>query len=409
MASLSEIIELEPEEEPWCAGYAPSQGRRCHARTNARGRSTAMMLLNEGTKDLRAGRNIDTLLEDLAPYVLCTRFHQSQAWDLARRWKRQVRTYLDSQVVSTRYTRPVRTPSRVISQTAEANMEERIAVLQQRLREAKEEVRRLKVAQSGLPVTTNPSHREGRNMSAVGNSSTAGRASSGNPPFKLKPVVKQPMYLDQFKLKPVVKQPMHLSQFKLKPVVKQPMYLDQSKLKPISQQSMYLGQFKLKPVVKQPMHLGQFKLKPVVKQPMHLSQFKLKPVVKQPMYLGQFKFKPVVEQHLFLFRAQDLVEFPSPIAGRLKEKCGICLCNLHSSQDEDWDEEEESENSGGEDHADDDQDDDDDDDTDDEEHPEELVWCKARCGVNFHKKCIDQWLETNHASTCPTCRSNWKH
>ncbi|KGO41730.1 Zinc finger, RING-type [Penicillium expansum] len=370
MASLSEIIELEPEEEPWCAGYAPSQGRRCHARTNARGRSTAMMLLNEGTKDLRAGRNIDTLLEDLAPYVLCTRFHQSQAWDLARRWKRQVRTYLDSQVVSTRYTRPVRTPSRVISQTAEANMEERIAVLQQRLREAKEEVRRLKVAQSGLPVTTNPSHREGRNMSAVGYSSTAGRASSGNPPFKLKPVVKQPMYLDQSKLKPLVKQPM---------------YPDQSKLKPISQQSMYLGQFKLKPVVKQPMHLSQFKLKPVVKQPMYLDQSKLKPVVKQPMYLGQFKFKPVVEQHLFLFRAQDL------------------------SQDEDWDEEEESENSGGEDHADDDQDDDDDDDTDDEEHPEELVWCKARCGVNFHKKCIDQWLETNHASTCPTCRSNWKH
>ena len=102
-----------------------------------------------------------------------------------------------------------------------------------------------------------------------------------------------------------------------------------------------------------------------------------------------------------------------PNRREIEGECGICLCNLHSSQDEDWDEEEESENSGGEDHADDDQDDDDDDDddddTDDEEHPEELVWCKARCGVNFHKKCIDQWLETDHASTCPTCRSNWKH
>jgi hypothetical protein len=39
---------------------------------------------------------------------------------------------------------------------------------------------------------------------------------------------------------------------------------------------------------------------------------------------------------------------------------------------------------------------------------EELVWCKARCGVNFHKKCIDKWLETSHAPTCPTCRSNWR-
>jgi hypothetical protein len=38
-----------------------------------------------------------------------------------------------------------------------------------------------------------------------------------------------------------------------------------------------------------------------------------------------------------------------------------------------------------------------------------LVWCKARCGVNFHKRCIDQWLQTAHDPTCPTCRSHWKH
>src|SRR4051794_1682508 len=184
LAPLSEIIKLEPEKEPWCAGYAPSQGRRCHARTNARGRSSAMMLLNEGTKDLRAGRSIDTLLEDLAPHVLCTRFHQSQASDLTRRWKRQVRTYLDSRVASTPSARPMRLSSRSIyRETAEDDIEERTALLYQRLRDITEEVRRLEVAQYGLSITANPPiHREGRNTSEVVSSSSGGSVSSRNTP-----------------------------------------------------------------------------------------------------------------------------------------------------------------------------------------------------------------------------------
>jgi RING-finger-containing ubiquitin ligase len=118
---------------------------------------------------------------------------------------------------------------------------------------------------------------------------------------------------------------------------------------------------------------------------------------------------------------------PQPIRREVEGECGICLCDLHRSQDENSDEEK-TESGGGDDHDDsddsddgddsddendyDDSDDDtdaDDDDTDDHGHLEELVWCRARCGVNFHKQCIDQWLETDHASTCPTCRSNWKH
>jgi hypothetical protein len=38
-----------------------------------------------------------------------------------------------------------------------------------------------------------------------------------------------------------------------------------------------------------------------------------------------------------------------------------------------------------------------------------VVWCKARCGVNFHKSCISEWLGSARYPTCPTCRSNWKH
>ncbi|KAJ6132689.1 hypothetical protein N7471_007904 [Penicillium samsonianum] len=355
MAPLSEIIKLEPEEEPWCAGYAPSQGRRCHVRTNARGRSSAMMLLNEGTKDLRAGRNIDTLLENLAPYVLCTRFHQSQASDLARRWKRQVRTYLDSQVVSTPYTRPVRTSSRMISETAEANMEEIIAVLHQRLRDAEEEIRRLKVAQSGLPVTANPRHHERRFMSAVVNSSSMGSASSGNPPANR---VNETLRRDSTESS-----------------------TNQSAItvpRPVQAQA--------------------------TRQTSAVSISSPRPA-STPTVARAFG-------RIGNTASQD--ETSQPNRREIEGECGICLCNLHSSQDEDWDEEEESENSGGDDYGDNDQDnnyedDDYDDYAEDDEHLKELVWCKARCGVNFHKQCIDQWLETDHAPTCPACRSNWKH
>ncbi|CAG8015595.1 hypothetical protein PENNAL_c0033G11385 [Penicillium nalgiovense] len=354
MASLSEIIKLEPEKESWCAGYAPSQGRRCHAPTNARGRSSAMMLLNEGTKDLRAGRNINTLLESLAPHVLCTRFHQNQASDLACRWKRQVRTYLDSQVVSTPYPRPVRTSSRMGSETAEANTEERIAVLRQRLRDAEEEIRHLEIAQSSLPVTTNPPRREAEDLSAVVNSRSRANAPSENPLINR---VNETLRRDSTQSS-----------------------TNQSAI-----------------TVPRPVQA------PTSRQTSAIPISRPRPV-NTPTEARVFS-------RIDTTASQD--ETPQPIRREIEGECGICLCGLQSSQDEDWGEEEESENSGGSDHSDNDHDndneEDDYDDTDADENLEELVWCKARCGVNFHKQCIDQWLQTSHAPTCPTCRSDWKH
>ncbi|PYI02837.1 hypothetical protein BO78DRAFT_211625 [Aspergillus sclerotiicarbonarius CBS 121057] len=102
---LSDILELYPDEEPYCAGYAPSQKRRCHASTNARNRSNARRLLDQGTSMLQAGQCIDNLLYNLAPLVLCTRWHQGQASNLAHQWSSQVRGYLGEQ--NTRQSTPV--------------------------------------------------------------------------------------------------------------------------------------------------------------------------------------------------------------------------------------------------------------------------------------------------------------
>ena len=357
LAPLSEIIKLEPEKEPWCAGYASSQGRRCNARTNAHGRRSAMTLLNEGTKELRAGRSIDTLLEDLAPHVLCTRFHQSQASDLTCRWKRQVRTYLDSQVASTPSARPVRLSSRY-PETAEANMEERTALLYQRLHETMEELNRLEIAQYGLPITANPPiRREGRNTSAVVSSSSAGGVSSRNtPPANL---------VDR---------------------------TDRRRSTESTNQSAI--------TVPRPAQAQ------VSRQTGAVSLSSPRPA--NP---------PTVVRVSSSTGNQDREDETSQANRREVEgECGICLCNLQiSQQDVDADEEEESEHSDDDDDNDDDQDHDDEYDEqievedNDNHQDDELVWCKARCGVNFHKQCIDQWLETARGPTCPTCRSHWKH
>lgn len=46
-----------------------------------------------------------------------------------------------------------------------------------------------------------------------------------------------------------------------------------------------------------------------------------------------------------------------------------------------------------------------------EEGKEEVVWCRAACGQNFHKECFHTWTKTRSGTgniTCPLCRSVWQ-
>ncbi|KAF4217570.1 hypothetical protein CNMCM8980_003514 [Aspergillus fumigatiaffinis] len=90
---LSTILEVYPECEYNCYGYAPSQRRRCRMRTRKDNRDRASYLLKEGTRFLQHGLPVDGLLIELAPLVLCTRFHQYQADDLVRDWRAKLRAF----------------------------------------------------------------------------------------------------------------------------------------------------------------------------------------------------------------------------------------------------------------------------------------------------------------------------
>ncbi|KAL4794413.1 hypothetical protein BDV19DRAFT_194943 [Aspergillus venezuelensis] len=51
------------------------------------------------------------------------------------------------------------------------------------------------------------------------------------------------------------------------------------------------------------------------------------------------------------------------------------------------------------------------DDEGDDQGEDEIVWCRAFCGTNYHFDCIDEWLDQsiNVRATCPTCRRPWYH
>ncbi|GLB12482.1 hypothetical protein AtubIFM57258_010164 [Aspergillus tubingensis] len=135
---LSDILGIYPESQS-CVGWAPSQGRHCRNPTNARNRRHAVSLLDQGTRLLKAGRSIDHILEELAPLVLCLRYHQNQAAGLTNTWVSRVDEYIAKHRSpprsSTSRLMPQRSPSpRMRDETR--IIENRLAELERKMQDA---------------------------------------------------------------------------------------------------------------------------------------------------------------------------------------------------------------------------------------------------------------------------------
>lgn len=347
---LSQIIHLEPEKEPWCAGYAPSQGRRCHCSTNAPGRRCAMRLLDEATEELRAGRCIDDLLDQLAPQVLCRRWHQSQANDLTSRWQKEIRLFMrlqspplrESSSRSTRQptqlsTRTVnREPTRaILSESSLTNVEEQCSELIQTLQETLVELRRLQALQASVSIPSSTIGTSSPRARDRGNASTTRHARTSNGSVSS---IESPQRTT------FVTRPANASS---------------------SRSAASTSTYQLPP-----------------------------------------RAVPRTESRAERQNADSSLRVNLHAPRRAIEgPCGICLEALKSIESDDSDEEYDS-------YIDSDSDDDEDynegNEEDCEQEEQSLVYCKAQCGNNFHETCLHEWLEHSIQPTCPMCRCAWR-
>ncbi|KAJ5975917.1 hypothetical protein N7481_009624 [Penicillium waksmanii] len=377
---LSTIINLQPDREPWCVGYAPSKGRRCHASTNANGRRCAIDILDEATEDLRAGDSINDLLKELAPYVLCRRFHQNQASDLARRWRKQVSSFVESRRSSPTQ-RTVQNTTGIRRQAPrEQTSEEQIEV---QLREIKQRIEELLWIEDfdGFPATSlrsqvvNDARRMMRTVGATNSSSTTTAIDN-------------------------ISQPRSDS---ITPVERPIRNLSDSTRSQSSRNSASSREILV-----------------TSSQP---SSRRSEATTTMPPTSDSVPQAVNTERppHSSVSATRKARVSRRPAEG----ECGICLCPLqepqsYGTEDEEEEDEEDEEDEETDEEEDEGQDDNhdsedeqgyysDDDEPEVEVEEDGLVWCKAQCGVNYHRECIEKWLRSGHYDSCPTCRKTWRY
>ncbi|KAE8168639.1 hypothetical protein BDV40DRAFT_251187 [Aspergillus tamarii] len=326
---LSEIIQLYPEEEPWCAGYAPSRGRRCHTSTNARNRKIAMCLLDDGTKDLYAGRDINGLLEDLAPYVLCTRFHKNQAPELATKWKSLVQRFLGACVFPPPTQRAAGERQQISSQgTSSRSVEIEHSHREKWLPVRIGESERLRTTRTALATSRGSLVNE--RVTQTANSTNGLRQHSGSSAaVSTQAITNRTRAVASYSQTDRQVTSAMVANRRLSSITTATIHETSSHVRPGRGSSSA-------------------------------------PSSRTPLCSGNTTRRTI------------------------EGNCTICFDNLEKNARFGADD--------GAHHG-----------AEDEGEQPELSWCKARCGVNYHAACIEKWLKTSPKSTCPTCRSEWRH
>ncbi|KAE8417975.1 hypothetical protein BDV36DRAFT_295563 [Aspergillus pseudocaelatus] len=91
--TFAEMLNITPWVECRCLGFNISRLRHCKNRISPASRAQALKLLNLVTEHFNQGRDIRSLLADLASMLLCIESHQSQVRRLANKWDFQAWRY----------------------------------------------------------------------------------------------------------------------------------------------------------------------------------------------------------------------------------------------------------------------------------------------------------------------------
>lgn len=87
--SPASVLQLDPNST--CIGHAKTQGRRCRNPIAYANRKEATNILHQmSRRDPFQSQRLDSQLEELASRLLCKRWHQDQAMEIKRQWRRRI-------------------------------------------------------------------------------------------------------------------------------------------------------------------------------------------------------------------------------------------------------------------------------------------------------------------------------
>ena len=90
--SPASVLQLDPNST--CIGHAKTQGRRCRNPIAYANRKEATNILHEmSRRDPFQSQRLDSQLEELASRLLCRRWHQDQAVEIKRQWRRHIEDF----------------------------------------------------------------------------------------------------------------------------------------------------------------------------------------------------------------------------------------------------------------------------------------------------------------------------
>ncbi|KAH8698937.1 hypothetical protein BGW36DRAFT_377000 [Talaromyces proteolyticus] len=363
VCDLSAIIGVWPGDDHHCTGIATTQHRRCRLTTNARNRSAACSLIDEGSALLASGEEcIDDILEELAPLTLCVRWHQYQASGVASQWSEKVDKFVQRRrASSTRRTGGRRSSDRRSSPNTGHGDQGYQFFFGGPIQ--------IQFQQNNIFFNIG-SHDASPDV--VSGSASAGRTSTST-------AINSPS-----------------SQIRT----------SSTALARSTQQ-----------------------VSPTTRVATSRSGAATNTTTPRQRQIAAAATTTTPRRLPAPSRQRTTTVTRKPIEG----ECGICYRSIFGDREDD-DSEVDDDSEDDDDYKDDDDSEDDDDYKDDDSEddddysdesesesesgitprtPQEpLVWCKAQCGQNYHKSCMDLWIhscaDSSRAATCPTCRARWR-
>ncbi|PYH93075.1 hypothetical protein BO71DRAFT_356015 [Aspergillus ellipticus CBS 707.79] len=382
LLQLADILKIELQDDQHCVGTAASYIRRCQNRIRRRNRRHARELLDQGNLFLAQIRgqaqtpaqtpsaaSLHPILEQLAPLLLCSRQHRSQAENLVTDWKEKLDHHLTSaSTMSDQFHSGPAMPLAPASASAPA------AGPHPRFPPA------LGIAPFGIVdfAQHHPLPMMAANIPATGLATTAASTRS------------YPAYSHQTTTYNTLQQQALSHQAMLHPA--------NVTNRPLPRPSNLASQ--VLPPPPQPQQLipaGYHTFQTLHRQ--HQAQLQQDLDTMNNLANPPAAMRPAPMHGACPDDKENVLIGPRPVEG----DCGICLLPYfdESMRESDHEGEEDDEEGDwewfeGQDLA-----------PQDYNHAL-LIWCKA-CGVNYHRACLEQWLDTfdRLEPTCPTCRKYW--